>query len=76
MRRADRNFVLRAKGKPDVSCFVTMNFHTQRSRKLCELEVIIPPAECAKMAKGVEYTIHPVNARDGYEWKVREGLKL
>jgi Transglutaminase-like superfamily len=76
MRRADRNFLLQAKGQPDVSCQVSMNFYTHRSRNLCELEVVIPPSEYAKMAKGVEYTLHPVNGKKGYEWKVREGVKL
>jgi hypothetical protein len=76
MRRADTGFVLRAKGQPDVSCKVSMNFYTQRSRNLCELEVIIPADGFAKMVKGVAYTLHPANGRKGYEWKVREGLTL
>jgi hypothetical protein len=76
MRRADRNFVLQAKGQPDVKCQVTTNFYTNRSGGLCELEVVIPPGEYAKMARDVAYTLHPVNAAKGYEWKVRDGLTL
>jgi RNA polymerase sigma factor (sigma-70 family) len=76
MRRADLGFVLRAKGRPDVACRVSMNFYTDRSRNLCELEVVIPVAAYAKMAKGVAYTLHPANARKGYAWKVREGVTL
>jgi RNA polymerase sigma factor (sigma-70 family) len=76
MRRADRNFLLRAKGQPDVSCQISMNFYTHRSRHLCELEVVIPSSEYAKMARGVQYTIHPLNGKKGYEWKVHEGVKL
>src|SRR5262249_41315892 len=76
MRRADRNFVLRAKGRTDVSCQVSQNFYTHRSRNLCELEVVIPTAAYGKMAQGVEYTLHPVNGKPGDEWKVREGVKL
>jgi hypothetical protein len=76
MRRADANFVLRAKGQPDVACQISMNFYTHRSRNLCELEVVIPPAEYAKMAKGVAYTLHPVNGNKGYEWKVADGVTL
>jgi hypothetical protein len=76
MRRADRNFLLRAKDQPDVSCQVSMNFYTQRPRNLCELEVVIPPAEYAKMLKDVEYTLHPVNAKKGYEWRVGKGVKI
>jgi hypothetical protein len=76
MRRADTHFVLRAKGRPDVACQVSMNFYTDHSRNLCELEVAIPPAEYAKMARGVAYSLHPVNGKKGYEWKVREGVSL
>jgi Transglutaminase-like superfamily len=76
MRRADRNFVLRAKGQPDVACLVTMDFITDTSRNLCELDVAIPAADYAKMVKNVAYTLHPVNGKKGYEWKVRDGLTL
>src|SRR5262249_7312597 len=76
MRRADKNCVLRAKGQPDVSCHVSMGFVTRSSAKLRELEVIIPAAEFAKMAKGGAYTLHPVNGKEGYEWKVRDGGKV
>ncbi len=53
-----------------------MNFYTHRARKLCELEVVVSPSEYARMARGVGYTIHPVSGKQGYEWKVREGVKL
>jgi hypothetical protein len=76
MRHSDRNFVLKAERRPDVPCRVSMNFVTQLSRNLCELEVAIAAAEFAKMAKGVDYTVHPANGTKGYAWKVREGVKL
>jgi hypothetical protein len=76
MRRTDRNFVLRAKDHPDIACQISMNFIAGSSRKLRELEVVIPAAEYAKMAKGVAYTLHPTNRKRGYEWKVKEGVRL
>ena len=76
MRRADRNFVLKAKGQRDVACQISMNFYTYHSENLCELEVIIPPAEYAKMARDVEYTLHPVNAVKEFVWKVRDGVTV
>jgi hypothetical protein len=76
MRRADSHFVLRAKGQSDVSCRISMSFYTHRSRNLCELEVVISEAEYARMAKGVAYTLHPVNSKKGYEWKVRDAVTL
>ena len=36
--------------------------------------VMIPAAEYAKMAKGTPYTLHPVNGKPGFAWKVKEGL--
>jgi hypothetical protein len=76
MRRADRDFVLRAKGQPDVPCQISMNFYTRASSKLCELEVAIPPPAYAKMAKDVAYALHPANVKKGYEWRVRDGVTL
>jgi hypothetical protein len=76
MSRADKNFILRAKGHPDVPCHLSTASYTHRSQNLCELEVVIPPAEYAKMAKGVAYTLHPVNAAKGYVWKVNDGLAI
>ena len=73
MRRSDRTFVLRAKGQPDVSCQISMNFYT-RARKLCELEVIIPPADtprwpraCLHAAPGQrQERLRVEGARGGY----------
>ena len=76
MRRADKNFVLRSKDKPDVACRVSMNFYTHASRNLRELEVVIPAAEYAKMEPGVAYTLVPTNAQEPYRWKVGEGVVL
>jgi hypothetical protein len=76
MRRADKRFVLQAQGQPDVSCQLSLNFYTNRPRHLCELEVIIPAAEYARMARGVAYTLHPVNGKKGYEWKLGDGVRL
>jgi hypothetical protein len=76
MWRSDRSFVLRAKGRPDVSCRVSMNFVTGGPRKLRELEVIIPAAAYARMARGVAYTLHPANGKKGYQWRVRDGLTV
>jgi Transglutaminase-like superfamily len=76
MRRADKNFVLRAKDRPEVACRVSMSFYTHASRNLRELEVVIPAAEYAKLAKSVAYTLHPLNGKKGYEWKVQDGLTI
>jgi hypothetical protein len=76
MKLADRNFVLRAPGKPDVKAALSMNFFTAASQKVRELELVVPPDEYARMAAGVAYTLHPVNGRPGYVWKVGEGVTI
>jgi hypothetical protein len=75
-RRCDPSFVLRAKGRPDVPCQMSFGFVTWQSAKLREMEVLISAGEYAKMVKGVAYTLHPVNGKKGYEWKVRDGVTL
>jgi hypothetical protein len=76
MRRSDRNFVLRAKGRPDIACRISMNFVTGGPRNLRELEVVIPAADYARMARGVPHSLHPANSKKDYQWKVSEGVKL
>jgi hypothetical protein len=79
MNRADPHFILRAKGQPDLRGQLSMGFVTgdvDKSTKLCEIEVVIPQDQLAKMAKGVAYTLQPVNAVPGYTWKVKEGVAV
>jgi TolA-binding protein len=40
------------------------------------VHLVVPKNEYAKMAKGVGYTLHPVNAVAGYQWKVKDGLAI
>jgi RNA polymerase sigma factor (sigma-70 family) len=74
--RADPEFILKAKDQPDVKARVGGTYYTHATTKLREMEVVIPAPEMAKMAKGVAYTIHPVNGKKGYEWKVRDGVTV
>ena len=75
MAWSDRRFVLEAKDQQNVACQITMAFQFGGPRNLRELEIIIPPAEYAKMAKAVAYTLHPANGKKN-EWKVREHVSL
>ena len=76
MQRADLTFLLRAEGHPDVSCHISGNSYAGRSPNLCELQVIIPPEEYAKMVPDLAYTIHPVNSHEGYRWRVSDGVTI
>jgi hypothetical protein len=76
MRRVDPAMVFRARGHKDVKGSMQMSFFTWESKDLREIEVLIPPEEFAKMVKGVAYTIHPVNGKSGYTWKVKDGLTI
>ncbi len=76
LMRADPEFVLKAEGKQDVKARLAGPYYTATPDGLRELEVVIPADELAKMARGVAYTVHPVNGRKGGEWKVRDGLTV
>ena len=76
MGRADKNFILRTEDRPDVLCHLSTSDVAGGAEKLRKLEVVIPPAEYTKMAKGVAYVLHPVNAAKGYVWKVCDGLAI
>ena len=76
MQRADLTFLLRAEGHPDVSCRISGNSYSGRSPDLCELELVVPPDEYAKMVPDLAYTIHPVNGKEGYRWQVSDGVTI
>jgi hypothetical protein len=76
LRRSDPDFLLKAPGQPDVKCRLSLGFITLASEGVREMEVVIPPAEYAKMVRGVSYTLHPVNAVPTYHWQVKPGLTL
>jgi hypothetical protein len=76
MNRADKTFVFRANGHPDVRGQLQMSFWTSSWANLRDILIVIPPEEIAKMSQGVPYTIHPVNGTSGYEWKVKDGLTI
>jgi hypothetical protein len=74
--RADPNFLLRAPGQPEVKGRLSSWYITQASQDVREMELIVPATEYARMAKGVAYTLHPVNAGTEYRWKVKDGLTI
>jgi hypothetical protein len=74
--RADPQIVLKAKGEPDVRARVGGQYFTQSSTDLRDVEVTIAAPEFARMARGVAYTIHPVNGKSDYQWKVRDGVTI
>jgi hypothetical protein len=76
LKQVDRNFVFRAKGQPDVRGHVQHSFWSDGSVNLREILLVVPKGEYARMAKGVAYTIHPVNATAGHQWKVKDGLTI
>ena len=76
LSRADKDFMLRAKGHEDVKCRLSGLYVTLASQNLRDMELVITPAEYAKTAKGVAYTLHAVNAVADYRWKVKDGLTI
>ena len=76
LKQVDRNFVFRAKGHPDVKGQVQMSFWTDPASGLREILLLIPKGQYGQLAKGVAYTIHPVNNVAGFRWKMKEGLTV
>jgi hypothetical protein len=76
LKQVDRNFVFRAKGQPDVKGQVQLSFWADGGTALREILLVVPKSEYARMAQGVAYTIHPVNAVAGYQWKVNDVVTI
>ncbi len=76
LSRVDGNFFLRAKDHESLKCRLSSLYVTMASEKVREMELIIPPEAYRKMAKGVAYTLEPVNSNAKYRWKVRDGLTV
>jgi hypothetical protein len=73
LNRADRSFVLRAEGHPDVRAVMPGPYYTAGGG-VREIHLHIPPQEFAKMAKGVDYTLHPAKSQGDYVWRVGEEI--
>ena len=74
--RVDDQFVLRAQGHESLKCRLSSLYVTQNLRKYARWELIIPPGEFMKMAKGVAYTLEAVNSKPRYKWKSTRALPL
>jgi len=69
-RSLDKDFVLKAKGQRDVRAEARRGFWSN------EFYLQIDAPELAKMAEGVRYSLHAVNAGSAPEWKVKPGVTL
>ena len=76
LQQVDRAFVFRAHGHPDVRGQVELSFWADKSSGLREILLVVPRDEYAKLAKEVNYTLHPLNAVGGYQWKVKDGVTI
>jgi len=70
LNQADKRFVLKADGYPDVYA------NAERGCWGKEFYIRIPRSECGKMKAGVTYTVHPVNSNPKYQWKVVPGVTI
>jgi hypothetical protein len=71
LEAAGREFLLQAEGHAEIHGRITTSSITWHSRNLHEIELLIPPAEYARMEPGIEYTLTPRNGVAGYEWKTK-----
>jgi hypothetical protein len=73
---ADKEFVLKADGHPDVACALSGWLFTNPGEGVREFEIVIPPREYAKMTEGVAYARCPVNSSPTHQWKAKEGVTV
>ena len=70
LSKADKRFVLKADGHPDVHANAERGCWSQ------EFYIRIPRKEYVKMVPSIPYTIHPVNSNPKYQWKVIPGVAI
>jgi RNA polymerase sigma factor (sigma-70 family) len=70
LEAAGKEFVFKADNHPEVRGRVTTSSITWHSRKLHEIEVLLPREEYAKLVAGIDYTITTPNDAAGYTWKI------
>ncbi len=58
MQRADKNFVLAAKGQAEIPCKLSMSYVTDPNAGVRDMEVTIAPEDFGRMAKRVGYYLH------------------
>jgi hypothetical protein len=76
LQKADSGFVLRAEGQPDIRCYSSSLFMTDKSKDVREFEIVIPPEGFRKMARGVAYTLHPARRDGEYRWETKGALRI
>ncbi|MHC4570611.1 MAG: HAAS signaling domain-containing protein [Planctomycetota bacterium] len=70
LNKVDKRFVLKAEGYPDVHANAERGCWSQ------EFYVRIPEKEYVKMKANIPYTVHPLNLRPKYQWKVSYGVAV
>jgi len=70
LNQADKRFILKADGHPDVQANAERGCWSQ------EFYIRIPKREYVKMEAGVMYTVYPMNSNLKYQWKVAPGVTI
>lgn len=73
---ADKNFVLRAKGKEDVQASALQCWWVDAPKGVSEFYLQIPATQYRRMSKGVRYSLFALNEGSNRSWKVEEPLRL
>ena len=75
MRRAGREITLSAPGKPPVIARVTLGSVTS-APDVCEVYLLVPRDEFAKVERGVAYALKPPPEKDGYGWSFAKEMSV
>jgi hypothetical protein len=75
--RVAKGFVLRAQGRPDVQAQARRGYWVEAGSGVRDFYVHIAPAEYARMARGIPYSIAPAGAATApYRFRVMDGVTL
>jgi hypothetical protein len=74
-RDADKRFVLRANGKPDVPAQAIMKYWVDFGNDVNEFILRIAAGDLARMEPGVRYALHWVGG-DGLRWRIADGVTI
>lgn len=73
---ADKHFVLRASGHPDIPIRAARGYWIDNKQDLKEFYLRIEPADFATMERGVEYGLAWAGKSTDAVWKVRDATKI
>ena len=71
-----KEFLLRAKGRPDVHARATRGYWAEPEKGVQEFHLAVEPKELERMASGVAYELSPVQQDEDFRWETAGDVTL